>query len=461
MWLRQLPHKARKLENRLYLSAPSLESYLDRRTLTTRLQRLAKAIVKQYSSSKRSDFFSTQRSMSSFSSAVSSFPRDGQCTADFLCSTVSLRSPQSELLTKTLLPSNQGSNSGGGEQIYGGLSSGSGVRTFSSQPLLPKELQHQHSRSSSISSHSLSHKRMTVSQENSCLHPGIITTTAAAIPSLSSGLKSHGAANCISDLEQAKVEKAQLQQQVLMNILRHEELDKHLQAPSQCTGPGMHTLQQQEDNSEMFGNSESTLHNNNLEPNTINYNLVQFNTPAISGHAESDGIASARVNQQLIHQQSQQHNSINADSTLTQQQQYFDFQHTPNVGISMDFGNSRIMPYSVSNAALRNELQRNFSPQSNPIQPQTHGILPTAFVGNNFFDPQHHQLVQSVTSSTQTILQYREQDLNQRASHSMTGQMPNQSFNSETDIHDATSSHETKGCEKEQTNYDASNLFQW
>lgn len=51
-WLRQLPHKVRKLEERLYRSAPSLESYLDRKTLKARLKTLAKAITHQFKEAK-------------------------------------------------------------------------------------------------------------------------------------------------------------------------------------------------------------------------------------------------------------------------------------------------------------------------------------------------------------------------------------------------------------------------
>ncbi len=49
-WMLQLPHKARKLESRLYKSAASLEDYLDRTTLKPRLQKLAKSIVKEFTS---------------------------------------------------------------------------------------------------------------------------------------------------------------------------------------------------------------------------------------------------------------------------------------------------------------------------------------------------------------------------------------------------------------------------
>ena len=43
-WLKELPHKARKLEQHLYKTAPSLEAYLDKATLKSRLKKVARAI---------------------------------------------------------------------------------------------------------------------------------------------------------------------------------------------------------------------------------------------------------------------------------------------------------------------------------------------------------------------------------------------------------------------------------
>lgn len=65
-WLHQLPHKARKLEGRLYRIAPSLESYLERSTLKVRLSSLANAITQHYG-----DTSSRRES----SSTISTLPR--------------------------------------------------------------------------------------------------------------------------------------------------------------------------------------------------------------------------------------------------------------------------------------------------------------------------------------------------------------------------------------------------
>jgi len=72
-WLQQLPHKARKLEERLYRNATSLEAYLDRNTLKSRLKKLARIITKQFLETKRlrghQHFKSLRSSETSFSTA--------------------------------------------------------------------------------------------------------------------------------------------------------------------------------------------------------------------------------------------------------------------------------------------------------------------------------------------------------------------------------------------------------
>lgn len=47
-WLKELPYKARKLEEQLYKSASSLEAYLDESTLKHRLKKVAYAITSQF-----------------------------------------------------------------------------------------------------------------------------------------------------------------------------------------------------------------------------------------------------------------------------------------------------------------------------------------------------------------------------------------------------------------------------
>lgn len=51
-WLKELPYKARKLEDQLYRGAPTLQDYLDKATLKHRLKRVAKTIVSNYRAAK-------------------------------------------------------------------------------------------------------------------------------------------------------------------------------------------------------------------------------------------------------------------------------------------------------------------------------------------------------------------------------------------------------------------------
>lgn len=66
-WLQQLPHKARKLEERLYQTASSLEAYLDKRSLKRRLGKLALTISKQFREARRNPRNSVTSTTSNFS----------------------------------------------------------------------------------------------------------------------------------------------------------------------------------------------------------------------------------------------------------------------------------------------------------------------------------------------------------------------------------------------------------
>mmetsp|Transcript_15215 Transcript_15215/g.33294 ORF Transcript_15215/g.33294 Transcript_15215/m.33294 type:complete len:611 (+) Transcript_15215:122-1954(+) len=70
-WIKQLPHKARKLEERLYRSAPSLRAYQDLSTLKTRLLRVARDITKRYNGMKTRHSISSSRGSIRRGSSVS------------------------------------------------------------------------------------------------------------------------------------------------------------------------------------------------------------------------------------------------------------------------------------------------------------------------------------------------------------------------------------------------------
>ncbi|KAL7577542.1 hypothetical protein ACA910_015075 [Epithemia clementina (nom. ined.)] len=79
-WLQQLPHKARKLEERLYRAAPSLSAYQDLSTLKNRLQLVAQIITNQYATAKTRHSFvlGGSRRMSALSSLRGSFASSTQ-----------------------------------------------------------------------------------------------------------------------------------------------------------------------------------------------------------------------------------------------------------------------------------------------------------------------------------------------------------------------------------------------
>lgn len=70
-WLKELPYKARKLEEQLYKTAPSLEAYLDKQTLKHRLKKVAHAITSQFRLAKGGKTMSRRRSSKSRSSITS------------------------------------------------------------------------------------------------------------------------------------------------------------------------------------------------------------------------------------------------------------------------------------------------------------------------------------------------------------------------------------------------------
>lgn len=109
-WQKQLPHKVRKLEERLYRSAPSLEAYLDRQSLKERLKSVAKAITQRFNEAKmkRPSLQSSRSSVSSLSSFGNVSNRDSITSIGSLDS---LQTLQRMFAEKTVLPIPVGSTS--------------------------------------------------------------------------------------------------------------------------------------------------------------------------------------------------------------------------------------------------------------------------------------------------------------------------------------------------------------
>ena len=63
-WRNELPYKAKKLEEQLYKTAPSLEDYLDKDTLKDRLKHVARAITSQYKLARKNPVLPKSKRMS-------------------------------------------------------------------------------------------------------------------------------------------------------------------------------------------------------------------------------------------------------------------------------------------------------------------------------------------------------------------------------------------------------------
>jgi hypothetical protein len=81
-WLKQLTHKSRKLEERLYYTASNLDAYLDRSTLKHRLKKQARIITKQFLEAKSSRKLGLKRA--SIRSSVSSLSTAGTAGSAYL-----------------------------------------------------------------------------------------------------------------------------------------------------------------------------------------------------------------------------------------------------------------------------------------------------------------------------------------------------------------------------------------
>jgi hypothetical protein len=255
-WLRQLPHKARKLEERLYWYAPSLADYLEMSTLKNRLRRVADSILKTHTEAKRSFNFpmsrssvsSPQSSRASFSSAAMNDSSHG--------SVDSLRSLSNAFLQKSnLLPNMQqmqneqrqkqqvqqlrqqpqadrqtSSSNGASTQLRNSFS-GSTMNALNSIPetrFLELGGDSGNASSSSSASGTNTFQRGTAS-----------TTTNTANTSASHAAAGNTGSNSkeILDLERQKAINANLQQQVLQNIRRQEMLVRQLQERRQAPAP--------------------------------------------------------------------------------------------------------------------------------------------------------------------------------------------------------------------------------
>ena len=217
--MHQLPHKAQKLEEKLYRTAPSLESYLDRTTLKNRLRWLAKVITKQYREAKLYHQRLSLRSSVSSRSSLSSFGSLG--TRDSMRDSISsqqsldsLRSLQQQFSQKTSMPNSVGSAQHTGERRLSTDGPSSFPSTLSIVPEGSSGTQMDSRRSSSSSS---SQSKGDMGKEGA-------------------GSMQSSTSQGISELERQKAVNEKLQQQIMENIRQQEDLLRKLQARSQASG---------------------------------------------------------------------------------------------------------------------------------------------------------------------------------------------------------------------------------
>lgn len=224
-WLQQLPHKARKLEERLYLSAPSLEAYLDKTTLKNRLKKLAQTITKQFFEAKRGrrSIRSSVSSQSTLGSSITSQPSSVSTLRNSVTSVNSLQSVRETLAGgATRSDPNPNASSQTAQETDSAAQNGrnpsmtSPHESLSFLKPIPEAMISGHSaggaNSASISAEGVAFASQQQQQQRSSF--------------------SQSAPVDIPDLERQKAVNAQLQQQIMENIRQQQELVRKLQGPN-------------------------------------------------------------------------------------------------------------------------------------------------------------------------------------------------------------------------------------
>ena len=315
-WLRQLPTKARKLEERLYRSAPTLEIYEDKSTLKNRLKKLARAIMLRYEgSSTRSSF------RSSVSSLASS--RSGSVVSH-------LQQHRDSFVSQNSMDSLSTLNNQMNQQMSGlGVSKERGGSTNDTKG----------SEASGTSNNNMD----SIPEEGK-----------------GNGSLSSGADSKISMLEQQKQANERLQQQIMENIRKQEELLRRLQ--------------------QQAGNNSGPGNNSNNAPNMMQQQQSQLQSAQSAGGQAGRMMQQQQQNStsptSLTSNTSwgqRSNNSSQGNSTMSvnvgqQQQQQQHAQQGMNMGVNRNNGNN--MSVAAMQASLNNFIQMNPSVLNNPAQMQ-------------------------------------------------------------------------------------------
>lgn len=445
-WLRELPHKARKLEARLYRKAPSLEAYLDRTTLKIRLKVLARALVRQFSGLKRSSVVSARTSNDS----SATIPSHTAPTSVLLQANDSLRSFPMGFLNLSSISSTQKSQSWSQgrtsetqpesehERGHEGHSSAtasvsapdqtreplpssssrrsssvgamsSSVRAGAPSPLLtPDQMQQyliqnhqQHLMNKDVYRQSLD------PQQNLMATSAVQVTSDTAVPlrmpapqTNQSSTETHMSSCNMSDIEHQRAVNARLQNEIAVNIQRQEQLARFLQ--------GSDTTQEEQSLQLQNVNLRNDFDQRNFtspDQSSMQQSTMQFNHRPSSLNMMGmmqGSVPSNSVMQQTPYsffydqQQRSQHPPSSANHSVVNPQQIYNNQQTSNLtDFRMGFGNSSHLmarsfgshPQAVGNGPMQpNQLLQHQQQQTfEAIRPQ---LINTGNVVNLNFQQQ-------------------------------------------------------------------------
>jgi hypothetical protein len=244
-WLQQLPHKARKLEEQLYWAAPTLEAYLDKSTLKNRLRRVAMAITSKFQEVNRSQNASNRTSFSSISTTTTMNSQYSHQTME------SLRALREHLTRKASLDQQQQRFSSTGSSAANGPFGGIPTEISTPAPASSKSEPSQQTPLSSVlagnprtflrpsiraslamipeSTDAMSLSSATSKPANDQTNRTSTNTNLAAPADSSFFDSTLSNDDFASQLEQQKALNARLQQQIMENIRRQEEMVRILQ----------------------------------------------------------------------------------------------------------------------------------------------------------------------------------------------------------------------------------------
>lgn len=249
-WLQQLPSKARRLEEGLYLKAQSLEAYLDRTTLKTRLKDLAESIMKDHQEWKRKRLVgpTPNASMSSAASrqaAANTGSRNSQAAPFGQQSSVGQANPMLQQMGRSTAGSQQ----------------------------------------STMRQQNDSNASMAPSPYSGRSNSGMGSAT--------SGAPTSGSNNVISELEQQRATNERLQREIEEN-LRQQNMLLQSQGSGQMGGGMANGMQ-------MPGNSNTTsnmMENNNvgIQGNNMPSNMPMMNNPPMNSNIMMQAALMHRLN---------------------------------------------------------------------------------------------------------------------------------------------------------------------